>query len=66
MIAKLIVHADNREEALARMRSALSEFLIDGIRTNISFHQKLLKEKDFIEDKHSTRFLEEHGYVRQQ
>lgn len=64
MIAKLIVHADTREEALARMRSALKEFLIDGIRTNISFHQKLLNEQEFIEDKHSTRFLEEHGYIK--
>ncbi len=64
MIGKLIVHANSREEALARMRSALKEFLIDGIRTNISFHEKVLLEPEFIEDRHSTRFLEENGYVK--
>ncbi len=59
MIAKLITHGENREECLARMRSALSEMKVEGIRTNISFHQKVLQDKNFISGNFSTRFLEE-------
>ena len=58
MIAKLITHGENREECLARMRSALSEMKVEGIRTNISFHQKVLMDEDFISGNFSTRFLE--------
>jgi len=61
MLAKLIVHADNRELAIKKMSRALREFIIDGIRTNISFHEKIMKEPDFVLDKHGTRFLENLG-----
>ncbi|MBX9703769.1 MAG: acetyl-CoA carboxylase biotin carboxylase subunit [Silvanigrellaceae bacterium] len=64
MLAKLIVHADNRELAIAKMRCALKEFIIDGIRTNIPFHLEVLNHPDFINDKHSTRFLERAGFVK--
>jgi len=64
MLAKLIVHADTRQRAIARMESALSEFIIDGIRTNIPFHLEVLKHPEFIADKHSTRFLEKNGFLK--
>jgi acetyl-CoA carboxylase, biotin carboxylase subunit len=58
MIAKLIVHGRDRDEALARMRRALHEMKVDGIRTNIPFHQKLMDHPDFAAGNVSTRFLE--------
>ena len=64
MLAKLIVFGENRAEALARMSSSLSEFVIKGIKTNISFHKKVIEHKDFKEAKHSTRFLEEAGFIK--
>lgn len=64
MIAKLIVTADTREQAIRKMEVALSEFLIDGIRTNIPFHLEVLKHPEFRSGKHSTRFLERAGFVK--
>jgi len=58
MIAKLIVHADTREEAIRRMARALDEYIIDGIKTTIPFHQKIMRNKDFIEGDIDTGFLE--------
>lgn len=60
MIAKLIVWADTREEAIARMGRALSEFAIEGVNTTIPFHQKLLRHKKFIAGDFDIKFLEEH------
>ena len=57
MIAKLIVHADTREEAIARMLRALDEYVIEGIKTTIPFHKKLLTDKDFVEGNFDTNFL---------
>ena len=57
MIAKLIVHADSREEAIARMLRALDEYVIEGIKTTIPFHKKLLTDKDFVEGNFDTNFL---------
>ena len=57
MIAKLIVHADSREEAIARMLRALDEYVIEGINTTIPFHKKLLTDKDFVEGNFDTNFL---------
>lgn len=64
MLTKLIVQADTRELAIKRMESALKEFIVDGIRTNIPFHLEVLKHPDFVADKHSTRFLERAGFVK--
>jgi acetyl-CoA carboxylase biotin carboxylase subunit len=64
MLTKLIVHSDTRELAIKRMQSALSEFIIDGIRTNIPFHLEVLKHPDFVNGTHSTRFLERAGFVK--
>lgn len=64
MIAKLIVHADTRELAIKRMYGALQEYMIDGIRTNIPFHLKILENPEFISGLYSTRFLEKHGFIK--
>ena len=47
MIAKLIVHAPTREEAIAKMKWALAEFIVDGVDTNIDFQLALIKDRDF-------------------
>lgn len=60
MIAKLIVWAPTREEAIAKMKRALSEFVIEGIHTTIPFHQKLLEHPVFIRGDFDIKFLEEH------
>ena len=58
MIAKLIVHAETREEAIQRMACALDEYIIEGIKTTIPFHQKMMANKNFIEGDFDTNFLE--------
>ena len=58
MIAKLITVAQTREEAIAKMRRALEEFVIDGIKTTIPFHLQLMKNKDFIKGYYTTKFME--------
>lgn len=47
MIAKLIVHGENREEAINKLRSALSEFVIEGVDTNVEFQYNLIGEEAF-------------------
>ena len=58
MIAKLITVAQTREEAMAKMRRALDEFVIEGIKTSIPFHQQLLRNQDFIDGNYTTKFME--------
>jgi len=58
MVAKVIVHAANRSEAIKKMRVALDEFIVAGIRTNIPLHQALLREPEVIEGRMSTRTIE--------
>lgn len=58
MIAKLIVTADSRSEAIAKMKRALEEFHIEGIKTTIPFHQQLMVHPDFVKGKYNTHFLE--------
>lgn len=60
MIAKLIVWAPTREEAVAKMKRALAEFEIDGIYTTIPFHQKLMNHPVFLNGDFDIKFLEEH------
>jgi len=60
MIAKLIVHGETRQEAIAKMKRALDEFIIEGIHTTIPFHQNLLKHEKFVEGNVTTKFLEEY------
>ena len=59
LIAKLIVHAPTRAQAIAKMRRALSETIIGGIRTNIPLHQRILAHPAFAEGRFSTRFLDQ-------
>ncbi|MCR8928349.1 acetyl-CoA carboxylase biotin carboxylase subunit [Priestia megaterium] len=58
MVAKLIVHAPTREEAIERMKRALDEFVIDGVATTIPFHRKLLNHEKFVSGEFNTKFLE--------
>lgn len=60
MIAKLIVWAPTRTEAIDRMQRALGEFRIEGVKTTISFHDRLLSHPAFIAGDINTRFLEWH------
>ena len=57
MIAKIIVKAPTREEAIARMRRALDEFIIEGIETTIPFHKKLMTNQQFIDGNFTTDFI---------
>ena len=59
LIAKLIVHGRDRNEAIARMRRALVDFRIEGVKTTIPFHLRVLSERKFLEGKFSTAFLQE-------
>ncbi|MBW7939130.1 MAG: acetyl-CoA carboxylase biotin carboxylase subunit, partial [Candidatus Omnitrophica bacterium] len=59
LIAKLIAYAPTREEAIARMKRALEEFVIEGIQTTIPFHQKLMNHPDFINGNVHTGYVEE-------
>ena len=58
MIAKLITTAQTREEAIAKMRRALDEFVIEGIKTTIPFHRQLMDNPDYIEGNYTTKFME--------
>ena len=58
LIAKVITHGATRAEAIARMRCALDEFIIGGIRTNLPLHQALLREPEVLEGRMSTRTIE--------
>ena len=58
MIAKLIVHAPTRHEAIMKMRWALAEFIVDGIDSNIDFQLRLIKNKDFEAGSYDNSFLE--------
>ena len=58
LIAKLIVHGEDRLTAIARLRRALDEFIIEGIKTNIDFHRRVAQNEDFIKGKLDTRFVE--------
>lgn len=60
MIAKLIVWAPTRYEAIAKMKRALSEFAVEGIHTTIPFHQRLLEHPVFLDGNFDIKFLEEY------
>jgi acetyl-CoA carboxylase, biotin carboxylase subunit len=58
LIAKIIAHGDTREQAFARMRTALSEMVVEGIQTNLPLHQELLNDAAFVRGGTSIHFLE--------
>ena len=57
MIAKIIVHAEDRNAAIAKMKRALEECVIEGIDTNIDFLFKILSNEDFVNNNYDTSFL---------
>ena len=58
MIAKLITTAQTREEAINKMERALDEFLIEGVKTTIPFHQKVMAHPKFLSGKYTTKFMD--------
>ena len=58
MIAKLITTAQTREEAINKMKRALDEFYIEGIKTTIPFHRQLMDEPDYVAGNYTTAFME--------
>jgi acetyl-CoA carboxylase biotin carboxylase subunit len=58
LIGKLVVWAEDRHLAIQRMQKALSEFRIEGIKSTLPFHQRVLQDKDFIQGDIDTHFLE--------
>ncbi len=65
LVAKLIVQAETREEAIVRMRRALDEFVVEGIKTTIPLHRRIFNDPGFIKGRVSTSFLERFENVRQ-
>ena len=63
MIAKVISYGATREEAIARMKRALEEFIIEGIKTTIPFHLNLLEDETFVAGEFNTNFLELHDVM---
>jgi acetyl-CoA carboxylase biotin carboxylase subunit len=59
MVAKLIVHGKDRDEAIAKMRQALDEFVVKGIKTTIPIHRQIFASQQFVESRYTTRFIEE-------
>ncbi len=62
MVAKLITFAPTRTEAIAKMRRALDEFVIEGIETTLPFHRKMMVNKDFIAGTFDTKYLDTHDW----
>ena len=69
MISKLIVHAPTRQEAIARCKRALDEYLIEGVPTTIPFEQFLIETREFLAGEYDTNLIErlmKGGYFEQQ
>ncbi|HQV01754.1 MAG TPA: acetyl-CoA carboxylase biotin carboxylase subunit, partial [Bacteroidia bacterium] len=62
MISKLITIAQTREEAIQTMERALSEYVIEGVKTTIPFHQKLMQDENFRKGNYTTKFMESFKY----
>ncbi|MCI6989053.1 MAG: acetyl-CoA carboxylase biotin carboxylase subunit [Campylobacter sp.] len=60
MIGKLIVYDDNRDKAIAKMKVALDELIVQGIKTTRKFHINMMNNRDFIENKYDTNYLSKH------
>ncbi len=63
MIAKVIAHGHDRQEAIARMRRALEMMVIEGVKTTIPLHLRILQDRDFVAGKLSTTFMERFSRV---
>ena len=58
MLAKIIVHGQNRNEAIAKLKRALEELIVEGVPTNIEFLLKLIEDEDFKKGNYDTAFIE--------
>ena len=58
MIAKFITTAQTREESISKMKRALDEFVIEGIKTTIPFHRQLMDHPDYADGNYTTKFME--------
>ena len=65
MVAKLIVHAPNRNDAISRMIGALDECVIEGIKTVIPFHKQILLDENFKAGTFTTTFLDNFNYKKE-
>jgi acetyl-CoA carboxylase biotin carboxylase subunit len=65
LVAKLIAHGRTRDEAIARMKRALSMFVVEGIYTSIPLHQRILSHPDFVAGKIDTGFLVRSGFLQE-
>ncbi|MGB0453535.1 MAG: acetyl-CoA carboxylase biotin carboxylase subunit [Bacteriovoracaceae bacterium] len=63
MISKVIVKAESRDQAIARMKRCLEEMVVEGISTNIPMHVEILADADFISNKYSTNYLNEKNMI---
>ena len=61
MIAKIITTDRKRAEAINKMRRALDEFIIEGIKTTIPFHRKLMDDPNYIKGVYTTKFMEDYS-----
>ena len=59
MIAKLITTAQTREEAISKMKRALNEFIIEGVKTTIPFHKQLMSNPKYLKGNYTTKFMED-------
>lgn len=66
MIAKLISYGKTREEAMDRMKRALDEFVIDGIKTTIPFHQRVMNHPVFRSGEFNTKYLEKYNIIKEE
>jgi acetyl-CoA carboxylase biotin carboxylase subunit len=62
MISKLIVVARTRDEAILKMKRALGEYIIEGVKTTIPFHQKLMEDESFVKGNFTTKFMDSFEY----
>ena len=58
IVSKLITVAQTRDEAILKMKRALEEYIIEGVKTTIPFHQQLLEDKKFLEGDFTTKFMD--------
>ena len=61
MIAKIITTDRKRTEAINKMRRALDEFIIEGIKTTIPFHRKLMDDPNYVKGIYTTKFMEDYS-----
>jgi acetyl-CoA carboxylase, biotin carboxylase subunit len=59
MIAKLIVHGQDRQEAIRILDQALDEYIVEGVKTTLGFHQRLIRDARFVNSDYTTRFIDE-------